>query len=95
MFCANPDIAISLKNEFNIECVEMEGAAIAQVCNLDLVPCLVIRGISDVPNGNNEVDFHQYLEKASKRVAKILCKKRLTTLIFCCKIPNHKRQRRL
>lgn len=74
MFCANTKLATSLKNEFNIECVEMEGAAIAQVCNLDLVPCLVIRGISDVPDGNNKVDFHQYLKKASKRVAEILSK---------------------
>ena len=71
-FCANPEIAKSIRNEFGAECVEMEGAAIAQVCFLDKIPFLVIRGISDTPNGNNKVDFRKYLEVASKQSAKIL-----------------------
>ena len=50
----------------------MEGAAIAQVCTLDKIPFLVIRGISDTPNGNNEIDFHTYIEEVSKRVGEIL-----------------------
>ena len=50
----------------------MEGAAIGQVCFLDNIPFLVIRGISDTPNGNNKIDFHTYLKDASKRVAQIL-----------------------
>ena len=50
----------------------MEGAAIAQVCMLDNVPFLVIRGVSDSPNGNNDIDFHTYLGIVSKRVATIL-----------------------
>lgn len=72
IFSNNPDNFARVRKEFNAECVEMEGAAIAQVCFLDNIPFLVIRGISDIPNGNNEVDFHTYLEKASKRAAKIL-----------------------
>ena len=54
--------------------MEMEGAAIAQVCFLDKIPFLVIRGISDVPNGNNHIDFVTYLESVSKSVAEILDK---------------------
>ena len=61
-----------VRQEFNAECVEMEGAAIAQVCFLDNVPFIIIRGISDVQNGNNKIDFHTYIEKASKKVAIIL-----------------------
>ena len=72
LFSADPNRASNLKKEFDIECVEMEGAAIAQVCLLDDIPFLVIRGISDVSNGNNKIDFHTFLEKASKRVAEIL-----------------------
>lgn len=72
LFSADPNRAIALKKEFNIECVEMEGAAVAQVCLLDDIPFLVIRGISDVSNGNNKIDFHTFLEKASKRAAEIL-----------------------
>ena len=50
----------------------MEGAAIAQVCYLDKVPFIVIRSISDTPNGSNEITFEEYLKLASKRCASIL-----------------------
>ena len=46
--------------------------AIAQVCKLDNIPFVVIRGISDTPNGNNEITFEQYLQKASQRCAQII-----------------------
>ena len=72
LFCADPKKAPEVRKEFGAECVEMEGAAIAQVCYLDKIPFLVIRGISDTPNGNNEIDFHTYLEVVSKRVGEIL-----------------------
>ena len=72
LFLADYKKAEELRKEFNLECVEMEGAAIAQVCFLDNIPFLVIRGISDVPNGNNKMDFHTYLKIASKRVAHML-----------------------
>ena len=72
LFCARPEVAKNVRETFNIECMEMEGAAVAQVCNLDKIPCLVIRGISDTPNGNNKIDFHTYLEMASQRAAELL-----------------------
>ena len=50
----------------------MEGAAIAQVCQLDNIPFIVVRGISDSPNGNNNITFEKYLEKASQRCAQII-----------------------
>ena len=71
-FCDKPEIAKMVRKEFNAECVEMEGAAVAQVCFLDKISFLVIRGISDTPNGNNKIDFRKYLEIASKQSAKIL-----------------------
>ena len=52
--------------------VDMESASIAQVCKLDNIPFLVIRSISDKPNGNNHITFDQFLEKASKRCAQII-----------------------
>lgn len=58
--------------EFNSDCVEMEGAAIAQVCHLEEVPFICIRSISDSPNGNNNVEFDKYLQMASKRCADFL-----------------------
>ena len=47
-------------------------AAIAQVCTLDKIPFIVIRAISDKPNGNNGVDFEKYLDMACKRYAKFI-----------------------
>lgn len=68
------DITIKnrIKDEFNADCVEMEGASIAQVCTLDKVPFIVIRSISDKPNGNNGIDFEKYLELACERYSKFI-----------------------
>ena len=72
IFFADSEKAKEVRKEFGMECLEMEGAAIGQVCFLDKIPFLVIRGISDTPNGNNKIDFHTYLKIASKRAAEIL-----------------------
>ena len=72
MFCTDKNIAKEVRENFNAECVEMESAAIAQVCLLDKVPFLVIRSISDSPNGNNAMDFKKYISFAAKRCADIL-----------------------
>lgn len=72
-FFSSPNEAPKIRKNFgNAECVEMEGAAIAQVCFLDNIPFLVIRGISDIANSNNKVDFHEYLKLASKQCAIIV-----------------------
>lgn len=68
-FCTDKKIAESVLNEFGALCVEMESAAVAQICKLDNVPFVIIRSISDSPNGNNNIDFDEYLKIASKRVA--------------------------
>ena len=72
LFCGNVEKALAIRDEFNAQCVEMEGAAIAQVCSLDNVAFLVIRAISDTPNGNNKIEFHEFLKIVSKRAAEIL-----------------------
>lgn len=71
-FCSDPKVARNVREEFGAECVEMEGAAIAQVCYLDRIPFLVIRGISDTPNGNNEMDYYTYCHIAAKHAAEFL-----------------------
>ena len=72
LFCTDTKLAENIRNEFNADCVEMEGAAIAQICYLDKVPFIVVRSISDSPNGKNHMDFDEYLEVASKRGAEFL-----------------------
>ena len=46
-------------------CVEMEGAAVAQVCAEHDVPYVVARVISDAANGDAHVDFATFVESAA------------------------------
>ena len=61
-----------INSKFNALCVEMEGASIAQVCLLDNIPFLVLRSISDTPNGNNQITYEEFLEKSSKNIANFM-----------------------
>lgn len=72
IFCTEIEMKNKIYSKFNAECVEMEGAAIAQVCYLDKIPFAVIRSISDSPNGNNAIVFDEFVKLASKRCANIL-----------------------
>ena len=75
VFVAGKDKRKALYEEFKAECVEMEGAAVAQVCHLDNIPFIIIRSISDTVNGNDKIDFEKerafllnegYLDNISK-----------------------------
>lgn len=72
IFCTNKGKANKIREEFNGDCVEMESAAIAQVCRLEEIPFIAIKSISDTPNGNNNIEYDEFLETASKRCANFL-----------------------
>lgn len=72
IFCTDINMKEKIHNKFDADCVEMEGAAIAQVCYLDKIPFIVIRSISDTPNGNNAIVFDEFVKLASKKCADIL-----------------------
>lgn len=72
VFCTAIPMRDKIYAKFNAECVEMEGAAIGQVCSLCNVPFVVIRSISDTPNGENEVTYEKFIKLASERCANIL-----------------------
>lgn len=72
IFCTDPNMKTKIYNYTDADAIEMEGAAIAQVAFLDNIPCVVIRSISDDPNGNNHITFDEFLELASQRCAKII-----------------------
>jgi adenosylhomocysteine nucleosidase len=50
-------------------CVEMEGAAVAQVCYEYDIPFAVIRIISDECNENSAIDFPDFIKNVSSRYA--------------------------
>lgn len=47
-------------------CVEMEGAAVAQICHEYGVPCAVIRTISDRADGTASIDFNAFLTQVAR-----------------------------
>ena len=58
----------------NIKAVEMEAAAIAQVCYLYKTPFIVIRALSDLPDKEMPMSFVEYLDFAAKNSANIVLK---------------------
>ena len=72
IFCTEISMKKKIKEKFKADCVEMEAAAIAQVCTLDKIPFAIIRAISDKPNGNNQIEFDKFLNEVTKKYALII-----------------------
>lgn len=72
IFCTESWMKDKIRAKFNADVVDMECAAIAQVCYLNEKPFIAIRSISDSPNGNNVSVYDNNLKFASKRCANIL-----------------------
>lgn len=70
MFVGSSAKNTELHNYFKADAVEMEGAAVAQVCYQQNVPCLVIRSLSDSANDNIEKDFEKFYKVAAHNSAK-------------------------
>lgn len=61
-----------IKEKTSPLCVEMEGQSIAQVCHIFAVPFVAVRSISDSSDGNSNMDFNMFAEKASIIASKIV-----------------------
>ena len=70
-FIASPEILTSLRNALleaqlpMAQCVEMEGAAVAQVCHEHGIPLIVMRAISDRADHCAAVDFVPFVEQVA------------------------------
>lgn len=72
-FLTDPVKGEEIAQRFNAFCVEMEGAAIAQVCYLSKMPFLIIRSMSDSPmEGDNKKTYDELLETTSEMAANYL-----------------------
>ena len=72
IFCTEKYMKEKIRTKFDADIVDMECGAIAQVCYLEEMPFLVIRTVSDVPNGENARTFDENLRLASRRSANVL-----------------------
>ncbi|MXN92426.1 5'-methylthioadenosine/adenosylhomocysteine nucleosidase [Flavobacterium sp. Sd200] len=56
----------------DVLCVEMEGAAVAQVCYEYDIPFTVIRTISDSANDTSHIDFPVFIKKVSSQYSVVI-----------------------
>lgn len=71
-FVASREKVAELYQELEGACVEMEGAAVAQTANLNGVPFIVLRSMSDKADGSAHVNFPEFVKMASERSAAIV-----------------------
>jgi len=71
IFVASPAKTAELQKMFNADAVEMEGAAVTQVCWRQRVPCLVIRCVSDRADSAARGDFENFVNAAAANSAKL------------------------
>lgn len=71
VFVADPKQRDDLR-AFGGAAVEMEGAAMVQVCRQFATPCLVVRGITDAADGSATLNYQTYLKPASENAATIV-----------------------
>jgi adenosylhomocysteine nucleosidase len=73
-FIMSPQKRVDLQKRLGADAVEMEGAAIAQVCYQRGIPHLVIRGISDTADEKADKDVNTFQSIAIENAAKVTCK---------------------
>ncbi|HEO8419812.1 MAG: 5'-methylthioadenosine/S-adenosylhomocysteine nucleosidase [Niallia sp.] len=72
-FINQPEKAAFIKSKFgNLQAVEMEAAAIAQVAHQYNIPFVIIRSLSDIAGKESHLSFDQYLEIAAVHSANLV-----------------------
>lgn len=70
-FVSDDETLLNLKTNLpKLQCVEMEGAAVAQVCVAYNIPFSVIRIISDKANDSAPLDFPKFTQQIASKYAK-------------------------
>jgi len=63
-----------IREIFNADACEMEGASVALVCNALKIPCFILRAISDKAGEKAEFDFDDFVVKSAKISADFVLK---------------------
>lgn len=72
VFVSSEEKVNQLLTDFEADATEMEGAAVAQICHQQQVPCIVIRSLSDKANGNAREDMLNFLKVAARNSAALV-----------------------
>ncbi|MCK4235365.1 5'-methylthioadenosine/adenosylhomocysteine nucleosidase [candidate division WOR-3 bacterium] len=71
-FIASEEKRQWIENTFHADCVEMEGAAVAQVCTINKIPFVIIRSLCDLANEEADLDFEAFVVYAAKNSSLIV-----------------------
>ncbi len=71
-FVESDELSRRLRDEMGASCVEMEGAAIAQVCVANGVKFLVLRAISDFADNSAEMSYDTFSTLAAGEAVEVL-----------------------
>jgi len=74
VFAASSAKCIELREKFGADAVEMEGAAVAQICYQRGIPHLVVRCISDKADEKAVEDVRKFLKVAARNSARLTTK---------------------
>lgn len=71
-FISDAQVKDRIIKEYNADCVEMEGASIAQAATLNQIPFIIIRAISDKADNSAEMDYPTFEREAAKHCANMV-----------------------
>jgi adenosylhomocysteine nucleosidase len=71
-FISSREAVAKLREELDGACAEMEGAAVAQVCNMNGTSFVIVRSMSDKADGSAHVNYSEFTVTASQHSHAIL-----------------------
>lgn len=71
-FIASPEKVEQLSQQYQAVCVEMEGAAVAQVASKWGVPFVVIRSLSDTSDDDAKISYREFMPIVARRAKAVV-----------------------
>jgi adenosylhomocysteine nucleosidase len=72
VFVSSSSKKTELRENFQADAVEMEGAAVAQICWQQGISCLIVRCLSDTSDENAEQDYREFYKMAARNSARLV-----------------------
>ncbi len=72
LFVASPDTKKWLRDTFEADCAEMEGAAVACTCMRNGIPFVIVRSMSDTAGEEANTSYEEFSREASRHAIRLL-----------------------